>query len=361
MVWDMLKIFSSILVACLSALPLLGQTTFYFPQVGDGVAGDIRFQTSLVFVNVGLGTTIQVEFFSTPNGQPLQLTLGNLGSRSSFQIPLSAGGSVSLQTPGTAGIQVGYARVTVPAGREVGGTAVFTRTDVPTGTILYEAGVPAATALNEFSFFADTLGDRDTGLALVNVVGGAPAGNTPNMVTLRLYNRQFQQIATTDVTLNPGQHRASYVDQFFSAVPGILEMEGSVIVSSPDSLAAVTLRQNDAPGEFPDDVPTLTTFPVIPGAAATLAGIRGVFSKLSNNDLAVVLDLNLEKGPVIGAVFHLFDGERLVDQIVRGVSDQGLASLTLPVGDPHADVDRVEVELILRGGEKSPRYVLESQ
>ena len=30
-------------------------------------------------------------------------------------------------------------------------------------------------------------------------------------------------------------------------------------------LVAVTLRQNDAPGrDFPDEVPTLTTFPVIP-------------------------------------------------------------------------------------------------
>ncbi len=357
----MLKILSSIFVACLLAVPLLGQTTFYFPQVGDGVAGNIRFQTSLVFVNVGLGTTVQVQFFSSPNGQPLQLTLGNLGTNSSFQIPLAAGGSVSLQTPGTGGIQVGYARVTVPAGREVGGTAVFTRTDVPSGTILYEAGVPAATALNEFSFFADTLGDRDTGLALVNVGGGAPAGTTPNMVTLTLYNRQFQQIATTDVPLDPGHHQASYVDQFFSGVPGILEMEGSVTVNSPASLAAVTLRQNDAPGEFPDDVPTLTTFPVIPGAAASLAGIRGVFSQLSDSSLAIVLDLNLEKAPVIGAVFHLFDGDRLVDQIVRGVADQGLATLTLPVEDSNANVSRVEVELILRGGEKTPRYVLEPQ
>lgn len=41
-------------------------------------------------------------------------------------------------------------------------------------------------------------------------------------------------------------------------------MEGSVTVESPLPIVAVTLRQDDDPSlEFPQEVPTLATFPVI--------------------------------------------------------------------------------------------------
>ena len=66
--------------------------------------------------------------------------------------------------------------------------------------------------------------------------------------------------------LQPGEHRAQFIHELFpAAVEQALEMQGVVVVSSDQPLVAVTLRQNDNPGaDFPEEVPTLTTFPVIP-------------------------------------------------------------------------------------------------
>ncbi len=333
----------------------LAQRVVYFPQLGDGRAGNIRFQTTLIFVNAGPTTNVTVEFFSTgPGAAPLMLSLGNLGTRSRFDVLLNAGASISLQTPGTGTIQVGYARITIPAGANVGGTAVFTRTDIPTGTILYEAGVPTVQSLRDFTIFVDTLGNRDTGLAIVNTA----AGGASNMVNFRLYDRNFMQIATTNVPLLPSEHQARFVSQIFSAVQQVQEMQGSITASSSNDVAAVTLRQNDAPGEFPNDVPTLTAFPVVQGRTAAAGG---AFSLLSDGRLAVVLDLSPEEREVTGAVFHLYEGDHQVAEWVRGIDSEGVASFVLPAAERSGrpvTVDRVETELIFTGGEKSLPFAL---
>ncbi len=136
----------------------------YFPKVGDGTVGNIQLQSNLIFVNTGAEATLEVDFFN-PNGDPLELTLGDLGTDSSFSIPLTAGEAISLETPGSGDIQVGYARVA--ADPSVGGTIVFARSDVETGIVLYEAGVPAALPLKDFSLFLDSILHKDTGLAMV--------------------------------------------------------------------------------------------------------------------------------------------------------------------------------------------------
>jgi hypothetical protein len=45
------------------------------------------------------------------------------------------------------------------------------------------------------------------------------------------------------------------------------EMEGLLVVESDQPIVAVSVRQTDDPNkEFPQEVPHLTTFPVMPGA-----------------------------------------------------------------------------------------------
>jgi hypothetical protein len=45
------------------------------------------------------------------------------------------------------------------------------------------------------------------------------------------------------------------------------EMEGMLVIESDQPIVAVTVRQNDDPmKEFPQEVPVLTTFPVVSGA-----------------------------------------------------------------------------------------------
>ncbi len=357
----MFRRLSIFIVALLFHASVWGQTVVYVAQVGDGRIADIQFQTTLIFVNTGGDVTITLEFFTTGTGAPLTLTLGDLGTDDTFQIPLRQGESFSAQTPGTGGIQVGYARVTIPEGGMVGGTAVFTRTDIPTGTILYEAGVPASDTLHDFTIFVDTIGNRDTGLAMVNADiggGGSPAGGS-NVVNLRLYDQQFNQIATTDVPLNPGQHSARFIPQIFDAVPQAAEMLGSVAVSSPDDLTAVTLRTNDEFGvNFPDEVETLTAFPVVEGSAQAPAGL---FSVLATGSAAVTLDLSEVEETVTGLVFYAFGGDQLLAEKVRGLGpgEGPVISEVLRLARGGRTVDRVEVELIYSGGGRSPRITLE--
>lgn len=332
------------------------QQVFYFPQIGDGTVGNITFQTSVIFVNTGSNAQISLEFFNSA-GQPIQLTLltsdSALGPSSSFNIPLSSGHAFSAQTPGTGQLQVGYARVTAPA--TVGGTAVFTRSDASTGTILYEAGVPASQTLNSFSLFLDSLESKDTGLAIVNPPDGG--GQEANL-TLTLYDKMFNQVATTDVVLAAGEHRPQFINEIFSDVQEeAREMEGVVTLeSSGRAVAAVTLRQNDSPLEFPDEVPTLTTFPVVPGAAGSVAA--GVFAAVSSNEIKTSLDLSKEKKAALGVVYRFYEGQTVIQEVVRSLINSEQEGHLVEVPVDTSRIDRVEAQLIYTGSELSSPFDL---
>ena len=102
----------------LAITPVVAQEVFYFPQVGDGVfaEAEIRFQTTVIFVNTGEDTVLTLEFFGG-DGQPLPFDLPPLGINSFFNINLPSGESFSAQTPGAGALQVGYARVMSPTPR----------------------------------------------------------------------------------------------------------------------------------------------------------------------------------------------------------------------------------------------------
>jgi len=235
----------------------------YLPQIGDGVSGDVGFQTRLNLFNSGPDSSVRLEFFDS-NGEPLPLDLGALGSGSSIEFTLKAGESISVQTPGSGELKVGYARVT--AGVGVDGNAVFTYQEA--GITQYEAGVPATTGLRDFTIYFDKSSSaRNIGLALVNVGSGTAHA------TLRLYDREFQLVATRDLsTLDPefesGDHLARYATEIFGEIQQNGLEEGVITVESDQPLAAVTLRQRSDPAlTFPESVTTLSTFPVIPGRA----------------------------------------------------------------------------------------------
>ncbi len=227
----------------------------FFAQVGDGIAGDIRFQTSVILVNRGPDTTVQLDFFDS-SGTAMTLQLGELGMSSSFQIPLAEGASFSGQTSGSQGLQVGYARLRAPEG--VGGTAVFARSEADSGLVLFETGVPASRPLLAFSLFSDEVGSRQTGLALVN-----PNSETATL-TVRLFDKQAVEQAGSpiQIELMPSQHLARFVNELFAGLEE--DFQGSLSVESDQPLAAVTLRQDDDPTQqFPQEVPLLTAFPVV--------------------------------------------------------------------------------------------------
>lgn len=338
------------------------QNVFFFPQLGDGTVADIVLKTTLIFVNLGAETTVKVQFFSTgDNPAPMSVTLGNLGTKAEFDITLPRGGSVSFQTPGTGALQVGYAKVTT-ASSSVGGTAVFTRL-TPTGVVLYEAGVPMSKTLRDITVFVDSIADKDTGLALVNT------GTATADITINLYDKEFNKIATTPVSLSPplppGAHRARFVNEIFNAFPNVAaqarEMEGTMTIQSNQPLAAVTLRTNDPGRPFPQSVPALTTFPVIEGRSDS--GLAGSFSLLASGDAVVFLDLDPQKSPVIGAIYRLYEADSLVREVVRGNESGGTWAevISIPRSTSRGTrVTRVQVQLIHPGSRLGATFDLKS-
>jgi len=247
----------------------------YFPQIGDGEVGPIRFQTELALVNTGAGTTAEIEFFSG-EGAPMVMNLGALGTASSFILELDPGKPVVLETPGEGQLKVGYARVT-GAGR-ISGTAVFTMSN--SGVIQYQAGVPEAPPLTDFSLFFSADEARNTGLAIVNT------GTGPANPVFRLYDSSSNLVATRALAdmadgsgqeeFGPGCHLARYVTEIFPGVAGVDVMQGTLTIAGDEPLAAVTLLQRDDPElNFPADVTSMTAFPVVPGRRELDAGPVG--------------------------------------------------------------------------------------
>lgn len=252
--------------------PESSSSSFFFPQFADGETRSLRLQSTLVLVNRGVDSMVRIELFSTPEGEPMALTLGELGTASVFEFEMKEGESISLPTPGVGDLKVGYARVTT--GPSVGGVVVFRQTDLTTGIALFEAGVPASSQLKEFCLFVDSLGVRDTGVAIVyppEEEGSLTELLPDAYLTLRLYDKQYNFIAEESLDpMAPGSHMARFVRELFSdptVKSRAREMEGILVVQSDRPLVAVTVRQNDDPmKEFPQEVPILTTFPVMPGA-----------------------------------------------------------------------------------------------
>ena len=242
---------------------------YFFPQIGDGRAGEIQFRTSFILANTGPDTDVEIDFFSN-QGEPLLLDLSGLGRRERAVVQMRKGTPFILSTRGLAGLKVGFARVRASSG--IAGTAVFTGSNASTKTTLYEAAVPLAAPISEFSVVVNTRGHYQTGLAMVNppAVGNSVAGLISDSesaeILLRLYDDDFNLLGQRVVVLAQGHHQSSFVAQLFPQIPQAREMIGLLTAKSSRPLAVVTLRYRDDPTlDFPADVPNLTTLPVAPG------------------------------------------------------------------------------------------------
>ncbi len=195
--------------------------------------------------------------------------------------------------------------------------------------------------------------------------GGGPI----TAARLSLFDPSFQQIASTDVPLSPGQRLSEFLSGLFDPelVPEVNDMEGSLTVRSVNlqggggsgtPLAALTVRTNNLGAVFPEGVPTFTAFPVVPGAAALVStGVMGTVTRESTGTLNVALDLREAARPVKGAIFYFFDRGELISEVVRSVDTRDFASFVFefPGRSGSAGVEGVEVRLIYEGGEITPQ------
>ena len=242
--------------------------TLYLPQVGSGVVFDLELQTSFMFAATDEPTVVQIEFFDQA-GAPLTINLGDAGAGSFFSANLNRGRSWILESRPRRNrneILVGWARVSTGTG--LTGTGIFSGIQNSTGTFLYEAAVPLTRALTEFSIVVTHRVDLKTGLAVVNPPDDQSlSGDSRSaVVVMRLYDSEFRLLEEVITEIAEGEHRAQFVDQIFQSVAQMNLNNAMLTVHSSRPLAAVALRQRDDPHrDFPDDVPTLTTFPVAPG------------------------------------------------------------------------------------------------
>ncbi len=378
-----MRTYAFLLLVLLLMVPALSaQDVSYLPQAGDGQFGQIlRLITEFIFVNSGAPTQAKLTF-KLPNGTPMALNLEGIGSVTEHNFALARGQSVSFKTMGVGAPNVGYAVLTAGGplaggggATGVGGTGVFIQIDIPSGTVINEAGVPLVKELSAFSLFVDTQGSRNTALAIVNPAGSGVLGGGGGPIPaarLNLFDKSFNFIATTDVPIPPGEQRNNFIAGYFDPeqVPEVNDMCGSVTVTpvsvlaggvAPPPMAGLTVRTNNLGTAFPAAVPTFTPFPVIPGAAALLdAGVSGTVS-LESEGLNISLDLRDATRLITGAVFFVFDRGQLIAEVVRPVRTTDVLSFFLDLPGTRASLTRlgVEVRLIYGGGEISPLMPIE--
>jgi len=222
----------------------LAQSDFYLPQVADGQGQGLVIKTTFVLFNPSQNS-VGTELSLTDNqGGPLSVTLGDLGTHSTFTVSLGAGETRFLETAADGPLKIGAG--VVQSTGPVGVSAVFTILD-GSGRFLTEAGIGSSTPMQKFVIPVDTTESFDTGLALFNV------GAVDSSITFRVRTAAGGAGPETSRTLAAFAHQALFVSELFSQLGAL---RGTLEVDSTRPLAAVVLRQNQS--TF-----TSTTLPVV--------------------------------------------------------------------------------------------------
>ena len=223
-----------------------GETSpdLYFYRLGTGQFENLILQTAFIFINNSTAmANVILELFQE-DGSPLVVTIGG-EQNSSFNLMVPALGALRVTTSETQAIKIGWAKITTD--QALGAVATLAQFEAVTlagkGTsfvgaevFVSEVGVEAVIPLSDFNVFADSIGDRGTGLALSNT----DAVNEQEF-QLELFNltNQFQQAAT--VVVPPQGHTAKFLTELFPDAVGIEEFAGRVRVRG-NNVVAGTLR-----------------------------------------------------------------------------------------------------------------------
>jgi len=172
-----------------------------------------------------------------------------------FNVP--GGAAIATTTVGAGGlVRTGYASVTTNSGMPSDAVAVFSLTQ--NGVVVSEAGVPASpptpsvrilidyrpSGSSKAGFLGSGSVSVDTGLAVVN------AGVESATITFLLLDPSGVEMARGHGTLNPGAHRALFIDQLNQLAPdfvlppnlGLAVEFASLEIQSDQPLSMVALR-----------------------------------------------------------------------------------------------------------------------
>ncbi|HSR51027.1 MAG TPA: hypothetical protein VLV83_09360 [Acidobacteriota bacterium] len=238
-----------------------------FPRMADGLFGNLRFTTTLTFLNnTDLDAQLNIRIRDT-GGQDLPLSFGEMqGSNLTVDVP-ARGGAQLVSDGSTDPGAIGWIQVVseVP----VTGSAAFTLEDLSQGVVLSDVGVPSALLADHYSLFAEVGGGVNTGVGITNAAEApidvrfrlfeesqdAPAAA---FTTRRASSKPRQLLATVTRTLPAFQHQGLFISELFPDVPqvtegnfrGRLEMEASIPELTGDLLrppfAGLTLLSRGA-------------------------------------------------------------------------------------------------------------------
>jgi len=196
--------------------------TLYFPHIADGSVVDGIWQTNFVFVN-NTGSPAQgtLDLFGD-NGASLVLGTTQ-GTGSSFNISIPAYGTFEIETNGAGSVKGGWALADFD--HAVIGSAIFA---LKTGQgKMVSVGVPSTQA--PMGSFLSPATDR-TGIALANVYD---INNTVDVLAVDLAG---SVVASTELTLGPGEHIARNLIDFVPAIG--VGFRGSAYIFSTNSYIA---------------------------------------------------------------------------------------------------------------------------
>lgn len=217
--------------------------TLVFAHVADGrfqFGSSQRFmQTTFNLVNDSdQPVTGTLSFFKAgaqagSPGVAMRLTVDG-ASNSQFPVQIPARSTRRLTTSGTGSLQAGWAEFR--SDQAVTGASGFSTRDSG-GRIYSDVGVSESPLAKHFTFFADSMGGANTGVALVN-----PSANRQIAVSVELRRANGTRVTGHSRLLPPRHHVALFLNELFPGVAGIGAFEGSVVLQSEDAFAGVTLR-----------------------------------------------------------------------------------------------------------------------
>ena len=206
--------------------------TLLFTHLGDGncAAGSPPFRTDYVLVNNSRRTaTGRMEFYDDA-GNPLELQIGG-ELVSTVPFVLARGELRRVRSDGAGGVKTGWARI--QSDHPIVVTSNF-GVQSADGTVITDVGVGESRPGTEFTIFADTMGDTNTGVALAN-----PDRTQSIDIELTLRNTAGTVLAQTRVALDPFGHYARFVTELFNNVADIdiNEFEGTVVLKSATAIS----------------------------------------------------------------------------------------------------------------------------
>ena len=193
-----------------------GSSTLIFPQYVDGEYGGFMNRTRLILFNLAATTEnpVVVRFLDG---------MGQVVDSQTHTVP--ARGLIDLSTSGEGPLKVGPLTV----------ESELAEDSLLRGSVVYEllghrVSVPAAKLTDEATVFVSKSPEENTGIALFN-----PNPDAPVELELVLHNPDGSPVAQIDLTLEPGQHMARYMDEtplFQDTLGSWSEFTGHAVIRS---------------------------------------------------------------------------------------------------------------------------------